>query len=277
VIDSRGRIAFWNEAGQRLFGYGEREVHGKKLHELVVPERDRIGFEKRLVDFRTAGQGPAGGRTLELAGLRKDGVEIVVEASVSGVSIDAKWHAIFIVRDITQRKRAEKLLGLECRAAGCLAGADSTSEALKAVIRAICETQNWECGRYLRADDTAGVLRLGEFWSVPGVAMEGLHAASRDVTYGPGVGMAGKVWQSGQPLWIADVTKDARALTPIFKAESGVRGAFFFPVKAEGKTIGVFAFNSHEIREPDAQLLAAVQAIGSQTGQFLQRKHTPET
>ena len=276
MIDGRGQIAFWNEAGQGIFGYGEQEVHGKKLHELVVPARYRIDFEKRLVDFRSAGQGPASGRTMELAGLRKDGVEIVTEVSVSGVNIDAKWHAICIVRDITQRKRAEKSFELEYAVARCLDGADNASEALKAVIRAVCETQNWECGRYLRVDDTAGVLRLGEFWSVPDAAMEGLLAASRNFTYGPGVGIAGKVWQSGQPLWVADVTKDARAVTAIFKAESGVRGAFVFPVKAEGKTIGVFAFNSHEIREPDAQLLTAVRAIGSQTGGFLQRKHTNE-
>jgi GAF domain-containing protein len=52
-----------------------------------------------------------------------------------------------------------------------------------------------------------------------------------------------------------------------------MRGAFVFPVKAEGKTIGVFAFNSHELPEPDAQLLAAVRSIGSQVGGYLQRRH----
>jgi GAF domain-containing protein len=209
---------------------------------------------------------------VELAGLRKDGAEIVTEVSISGVNINAIWHALCIFRDITERKRAEQLLGLEYTVARCLAGAENTSEALRAVIRAVCETQNWECGRYLRADDAAGVLRLVEFWSVPDAAIKGFLAASQGFTYGPGVGMSGKVWQSGQPLWIADITKDARALTAIFKAESGIRGAFLFPVKAEGKTIGVFAFNSHEIREPDAQLLAAVRAIGGQVGGFLQRK-----
>jgi hypothetical protein len=122
-------------------------------------------------------------------------------------------------------------------------------------------------------DDAAGVLRLDEFWSVPEAAIQGLLAASQGITYGPGEGMAGKVWQSGLPLWIPDVTKDARAQAPVFRADSGVRGAFDFPVKAEGKTIGVFAFNSREIREPDHQLLAAVRVIGGQVGGFLHRKH----
>jgi two-component system cell cycle sensor histidine kinase/response regulator CckA len=273
MMDNRGRVAFWNEAGQRIFGYSEQEARGKKLHELIIPERYRSDFERSFIDFRRTGEGPAIGKTLELAGQRKNGAEIVTEVSVSGVNVDEKWHAICIFRDITERKRAEQMLRLEYAVARCLDGADSASEALRAVIRAICQTQNWDCGRILRVDDAAGVLRLVEYWSVPDAAIQGFLAASQGHTYSPGVGMSGKVWQSGQPLWIADITKDARAQTAIFKAESGVRGAFVLPLTAEGRTIGVFAFNSREIREPDAQLLAALRVIGSQIGGFLQRKH----
>jgi len=272
MMDDRGRVAFWNDAGQRIFGYRTQETQGKRLQELIIPQQHRADFEKRFVDFRSTGKGPAIGKTLELAGLRQDGTEIDTEASISGVNVDGIWHAICIFRDITERKRAEQMLGLEYAVARCLDGADNSSDALRAVIRALCQTLNWDCGRFLRADDAAGVLRLVEFWNVPNATIEEFLAASQGIAYGPGEGMPGKVWQSGQPLWIADITKDARALTAIFKAESGLRGAITVPVKTEGKTIGVFAFNSHEIREPDAQLLAAMQAIGSQVGGFLQRR-----
>jgi two-component system cell cycle sensor histidine kinase/response regulator CckA len=273
MMDNRGRIAFWNQAGQRIFGYSGQDAQGKKLDELIIPERHRVDFETSFIDFRRTGQGPVIGKTLELSGLRKDGAEIVTEASVSGVNVDEKWHAICIFRDITERKRTEQMLRLEYAVARCLDGADNISEGLRAVIRAICQTQNWECGRFLRVDEAAGVLRLVEYWSATDGPIQGLLAASQGFTYGPGVGMAGKVWQSGQPLWIPDITKDARAVTAIFKAESGIRGAFVFPVKAQAQTIGVLAFNSHEIREPDAHLLAATRAIGSQVGGFLRRTH----
>ena len=272
MMDHEGRIAFWNEAGKRIFGYSQEEARGKKLHELIIPAQYGIEFERKFIEFRRTGRGPVIGKTLELAGLRKDGAEIVTEVSISGVNLDAKWHAVCIFRDITERKRAEQMLQLEYAVARCLDGADSTAEALRAAARAICQTLNWECGRFLEVDDAAGVLRLVEYWSVPDPALQGFLSAAYSFTYAPGVGMSGKVWQSGQPLWIPDITKDARALTAIFKAESGVRGAFVFPVRAEGKTVGVFAFNSHEIREPDAQLLAAVQSIGSQVGGYLQRR-----
>ncbi len=270
MMDSRGAVAFWNEAGSRLFGYSGQEARGKRLQDLIIAERNRADFERQFVDFRPSGTAPAAGKTVELTCVRKDGAEILAEISVSGVNIDDAWHAVCIFRDVTERRRGEQLLAMECAVARCLAAAESASEALQAVIRALCESLGWECGRYLQVDEDSGVLRLVERWSVPDPMIEGFLAAARDFTYGPGDGMSGKVWQSGQPLWIPDITKDARALTAIFKAESGVRGAFVFPVKAEGKTIGVFAFNSHEIREPDMQLLAALRAIGNEVGHFLQ-------
>lgn len=108
MMDSKGRIAFWNEAAQRIFGYAQQEAQGKQLHELIVPESYRGDFEKRLDLAGGAVQGNVIGKTLELAGLRKDGSEIVTEHSISGVSIDRKWHTICIVRDITERKRFEE-------------------------------------------------------------------------------------------------------------------------------------------------------------------------
>jgi len=272
MMDHKGRIAFWNKAGERIFGYRLEEARGKTLHQLIIPVQHRAEFERNFIDFRRTGRGPVIGRTLELAGLRKDGMEIVTEVSISGVSIDSKWHAICIFRDVTEHKRAEQMIALEYAVARCLDSADSASEALRAVIRAVCQTLNWECGRYLRVDELAGKLRPVEYWSVSDETIQVFLSAAREFTYAPGEGMAGKVWQSGQPLWIPDITKDARALTAIFKAQSGIRGAFVFPVKAEGKTVGVFAFHSRDIREPDTQLLAAAREIGNQVGGFMQRK-----
>jgi diguanylate cyclase (GGDEF)-like protein/PAS domain S-box-containing protein len=108
MMDSGGRIAFWNEAAQRIFGYAEQETRGKMLHELIVPEPYRVDFENRLDVAADAARGNVVGKTLELAGLRKDGTEIVTEHSISGVNIGRKWHTICIVRDITERKQFEE-------------------------------------------------------------------------------------------------------------------------------------------------------------------------
>jgi hypothetical protein len=133
-------------------------------------------------------------------------------------------------RDITAGVRAEQLLRLEHAVTGSLAEADSVSAALTEVIRAICATEGWECGRYFRVDDEAGVLRFAESWGVPEPSiqqfLERSNQRSHEIVYKPGVGLMGVVWQSGQPLWVADVTKDDRALRAAFTVDVALCGAF---------------------------------------------------
>jgi len=178
--------------------------------------------------------------------------------------------------DITARKRAEELLRLEYTVARCVTEADSVSAALKAAIRAVCEALGWECGRFFRVEDDAGVLRFAESWSKLGPQFDLFVEHSRNIAYAPGVGLAGKVWQSGDPIWVADITRDARVWQKGIAIETGMHGAFVFPVNSGGKMLGVLAFNSREIREPDDHLLRAIRVIGSQIGQFVQRKQAEE-
>jgi len=180
-----------------------------------------------------------------------------------------------IGKDITASMRAEQLLRLEHVVARSLSEADSASEALKAVIRAICETQSWECGRYFSWDDGTGLLAFSEFWHVPETALEIFIEKSRVLTYAPGAGLVGQAFQSGQPLWVTDLATDPRAKAGIAR-DAGMHGAFLFPVVSEGKPIGALVFHSREVREPEDRLLQAVRVIGGQIGQFVQRKRAEE-
>ncbi|HTQ76305.1 MAG TPA: EAL domain-containing protein [Burkholderiales bacterium] len=173
-------------------------------------------------------------------------------------------------------KRAEQLLRLEHAVALCVSEADSVSAGLKAAIRAVCEALDWDCGRFFRIDEEARVLRFAEFWAKPGPQFDLYIERSRKVTYAPGVGILGAVWQSGQPLWVADVVRDPRASRKTIANEAGMHSAFVFPVNAGGKIIGALGFNSGEIREPDENLLEAIHVIGSQIGQFVRRKQAED-
>jgi len=109
-MDSDGLITYWNKSAERLFGYAEKEILGKNLHSIIVPERyhkaHKIGFSK----FKKSGQGVAINKTLELEGIRKDGIEFPVELSLSAVQIKGEWNTIGIIRDITKRKKIEQKL-----------------------------------------------------------------------------------------------------------------------------------------------------------------------
>jgi len=108
MVDNEGRVSFWNKAAERIFGYTIDEALGKDLHKLIVPQRFYDDFLKGFKRFQETGDGPVIGKTLELAGIKKNGTEFYTEHSVSAVKIKGKWHAIGVIRDITERKKAEE-------------------------------------------------------------------------------------------------------------------------------------------------------------------------
>src|SRR5262249_23645194 len=181
-----------------------------------------------------------------------------------------------IGKDITARKRDEALLMLEHAVARQLAEADSAADGLKAGMRAICETEDWDSARYFVWDEAAGVLRFSEHWSVPEERMEDFIERSRGLTYETGVGLIGWAFKLQEPLWSPDTDTDPRVHHRGLGASAGVHGAFFFPVAIHGKPPGVVAVSSREVREPDARLLQAVRVIGSMLGQFLGRQRVED-
>lgn len=110
MMDEEGKISYWNEAAVQIFGYTEKEAMGKSLHTLLAPERFLAAHYKGFEHFKQTGEGPAIGKTLELAALKKDGTEFPIELSLSIVMRENRRHAIGIIRDITERKQAETLL-----------------------------------------------------------------------------------------------------------------------------------------------------------------------
>jgi len=259
-----------NETACHALGYSREELLSMGPQDIFsVPREELAATYASLI----ASAGQSG--VAEGAYRCKDGSSLVVEAFRHAVPT-AEGHVIVaLARDIGGRKRAEQLLALEHGMTRALAEADSVSAALKTAIRAICESEGWECGRYFGADESSGVLRLVEAWSIPGAAVERFIEESRGLTYAPGVGLVGQAWQTGEPLWAEDIAKDSRARKGLAR-EAGLHGAFMFPVLAGGKTLGVLVFHSRKVRKPDARLLQAIRVVGTQVGQFLKRKQAEE-
>lgn len=108
MIDNDGRIALWNQAAEKVFGYTVNEAMGQDVQTLITPQRFRAANAQAFDRFRTTGEGSVLGKTLELTGLRKGGAEFPVEFSLSAENFQGKWVAVATVRDITERKLAEQ-------------------------------------------------------------------------------------------------------------------------------------------------------------------------
>jgi adenylate cyclase len=106
-INSDGNITSWNKAAEKMFGYPEEEVLNKPLTR-IIPERYREAHEKGIERVNATGETRVIGSTVELSGLRKDGTEFPIELSLATWTIDEKRFFSGIVRDISERKEAER-------------------------------------------------------------------------------------------------------------------------------------------------------------------------
>jgi diguanylate cyclase (GGDEF)-like protein/PAS domain S-box-containing protein len=276
-IDPEGRILLVNPQMEKILGYPSGELVGHRMGEFVWPEDEEVRREL-LARRAELHAGKIQSFTKEIRYRRKNGspVSVGLTIAIQRDSAGRPLYDITAAEDITARKRNEQLLALEQTVNRSIAEAESESAAVQAAIRAICEKENWESGRYWRVDESAGVLRFGESWCVPGSTFEEFVEQWSVVVYRPGEGLAGKAWQSGEPQWAADITQDERLGQKLLALRSGMRGVFAFPVISEGKSIGVLVFNSREVRERQDELVQAIRMIGGQMGQFLKRKQAEE-
>lgn len=109
LADHNGHILSWNRAAANLFGYTDDEVRGKSLS-ILMPPRHRAAHDRGLARVRDTGQTRLIGRLVELEGLRKDGSEFPLELSLAMWKSDEAVFYSGIIRDITQRRRAEEIL-----------------------------------------------------------------------------------------------------------------------------------------------------------------------
>jgi len=108
MMDHEGGISFWNQAAEHMFGWTARDVLGRNLHDIIVPESYREDQRKGFTHFQKTGRGTAVGQVMRLRAIHQKGHEFPVELSLASVKLKGKWCAIGIVRDITDREKAEK-------------------------------------------------------------------------------------------------------------------------------------------------------------------------
>jgi PAS domain S-box-containing protein len=110
TIDEERRIVLFNEAAEEIFGCPAREAIGSAL-DRFIPERFRAVHGRHVEEFeRTGTTARRMGIKLALSGLRMNGEEFPIDASISQVAVDGKKFFTVILRDVTERRKAEESL-----------------------------------------------------------------------------------------------------------------------------------------------------------------------
>ena len=112
----------------------------------------------------------------------------------------------------------------------------------------------------------------GAVWHAAENPAEKFAAGSRSFQFRKGEGLPGRVWAENNSVWISNVTTDPNFPRASLALEANLRGAFAFPLCADGEVNGVVELFSREELQPDEDLLQMVESLGIQIGLFIERR-----
>lgn len=269
IAGTDGYFKHLNPAWETTFGYTREELLSRPYLEFVHPD-------DRAATAAEASSVAAGGRTLAFENRYrcKDGSYKWLHWSAV---VQAEKGLIYAVAaDITERVCEEARLAAQHAVTRVLADAPTLAEATPRILKVMCESLGWSVGAIWRVDHKQNLLRCVETWRMPEEQVDEFDRGTHSSAFPPGVGLPGRVWLQAQPAWIEDVTRDANFPRAPIAAKEGLHAAFGFPILLGTQVLGVLEFFSHQIQQPDRRLLEMMSAIGSQIGQFIERKEAED-
>lgn len=112
ITDATGKIAYWNQGSQNIFGYTGDEIIGASIDRLL-PEDVKSLKNAGVITHDNHRDSIEFGNLQKSYAKRKDGSVFPVEVTLSSWERDGKYNFCSIIRDITEREKAEKNLALE--------------------------------------------------------------------------------------------------------------------------------------------------------------------
>jgi diguanylate cyclase (GGDEF)-like protein/PAS domain S-box-containing protein len=264
-----GKIMSVNPAYCELLGYTADELKSLSVYDVTIP--DDVDATKEAQRRMMAGE-DADVR-FEKRFLRKDGDQLWADVAVRLVrDVDDKpLYFQTVIIDIRDRKRAEVMQSARFAVTQALVTSPGWERAAPAVLEGLCETLDWELAEYWEVDLQREAMHFGASWKRPGRDTSAYEATAKDASFRRGEGLAGKVWESGAPVAIGDVAADQSARSAA-AAAAGLKGIVGFPVRSGRRVVGMISLHTWAPRHLDDGLLAVMNDIGSQIGEFVERK-----
>jgi PAS domain S-box-containing protein len=264
-----GYFKHLNPAWEKTLGYSKEELLSRPYVDFVHPE-DR---EAAVAEVKSL----AAGRDTFIFENRfrcKDGSYKWLRWT--GAVRAEKGVVYASARDVSPRKREEARLAAQHAVTRVLAEAPTLASAGSRILRAVCECLGWEAAAIWQVDSKEKLLRCVETWQILPQNASDFDRSTRTHTFARGVGLPGRVWEQVEPVCIEDVAIDGNCPRRDVAVKEGLHGAIGFPILVGGEVLGVLEFFSRQIHKPDARLLEMMGAIGSQIGQFIERRQAED-
>lgn len=107
TADSSGRITSWNKEAEKMFGWTEAEITGRRLVDKIIPVPLREAHERGMKHFLATNEGPVLNKRIEITGLRRDGQVFPIELAITPIRVGDDLVFSAFIRDITERKKSQ--------------------------------------------------------------------------------------------------------------------------------------------------------------------------
>lgn len=183
--------------------------------------------------------------------------------------------------DVTARHSAERkverqneLLAILQKVAAAANLSATVDEAFARCIDQICAFTGWPIGHVYQLDRSRGeILVSSSVWHMDDPQrFQALKTISDRMTFTTGVGLPGRVMESGAPLWVRDLGTDPNFPRGQLTGDLGVKAGFAFPVLVGKKVVAVLEFFAPEAQAPDEALLSIMRSVGAQLGRVVERE-----
>ena len=282
VTDVTGRIRAWNAGACRLFGKTEADVLGRQMAEFVVAGfhvDDAAGLTGRAADARRGAVS-----VVEVTARHADGREMPVEMSLTSWSHEGETFFTGILRDISERRRAEELSHLERahtellqRIAVAANEAAGPQEALRDALALVAGYLGWSLGHaFLVTDgDDPEAPLISVSWHLPDDGRyDGFVVVSEAISFKRGVGLPGQVIASAGPVWLAPVVNAPNFPRAPYAAAAGLQTFCGFPLRSRDTIVGVVEFFSTDVVQPESSVLELMDHVGTQLGRVVERERS---
>ena len=110
IINDETKITYWNRATETIFQRTWDEIRDRDFFDFLGTPSFRKKYHQAFEQLKQDSSGRSSNQRLEVMAVRKDGKALTLEASLAVVKLKGQWHAIGILRDISNRKLAEENL-----------------------------------------------------------------------------------------------------------------------------------------------------------------------
>jgi PAS domain S-box-containing protein len=210
------------------------------------------------------------------------GKHVLSAQAFLGVSI---LTALILAAALSERQQTEARLQRQStfvhllqRVAIAANEALTVEDTMRTCLYQVCAHTGWPVGHvYVATADGTGTLVPSTIWSLKDPErFETFRQVTERTLLPLGAGLPGRVFASGKPAWISDVTKDPNFPRMRAAEDIGVRAGFAFPVPVGKEVVAVLEFFAPEAAEPDEALLEVMAHIGTQLGRVVERMRAQE-